>query len=538
VEWTAKSIFKLGETYEQLGTALQKRERPKNLAYQKRVALEEGIASVVERYFVDNALKAHEQNVQFGIKNKYEDEWVNKSRRQLTRLPCMAGMNYSKLIKSMGVSVMRNQAQEKDPMKMLQRKLVMLQDVAPFQDNAIKLYLRTLEMAAKYSINDKYKKKASAEVTQASYEVGNTYAGVVDVARSAPIPPNYDPYKKFFYKVHLLEEGLVEYENNAIEALYKNIKIAEAYDINDEWVIKSKEKITEILFKKSMCYEILAEQALRKSPIPQEASEEEAEEYRLQFEELGYKVQDMAYQIYRDIYEKGKKNITHGRYLDLSYLRLYMLFPDEIGAKVERDTVKYIRTGREWRYSGVLTRGWMNDKFDDSAWKSVKKGSIPDSVQILGATETLVPVWGGDFKNGKFTFLSDIYLRRVFDLNSRPEKVMMQYAATGDYDIFINGVLLISDSLEKSLVWNHCRKRDDFSNMLRKGKNSLSIYVRNAPANAHGFFAALSYSDKIIVIMPKLPSQENPMTHNEVKALKINFPRIKNFKYPPEMYKW
>lgn len=538
LDWTTKAIYRIGETYEQFGVAVHRRERPKSADYNKTIELEEGIAQVVEQYFADKALPTHEQNVKFGIQYKYTDEWTERSRQQLTKLPFLAGSTYSKLISALDVQEAPGKKGADNPLLLIKNKLEKLQNIAPFQDKAIALYLKTLEMGVKYGVDDKYRFAASGEITKMSYQVGNTYGEVVSIARSAPIPGNYDAYKRFFYKVHLLGEGLVEYENSALEALYKAIKIAEAYEIKDEWMQKSREKISEILFKRAMCYEVLAEEALRAPPIPSEASEEETEEYRTQFEELSLKLQEEAQGIYRDIHEKGRQNITQGEYLDLAYLRLYANVPDEVGEKVDRDTFVVLTTGKDWRFSLNPGTDWQAPEYADSAWERVKKGSKPDSVKLLGASGSLTPVWGGRVENGAFIPAGEVWLRLEFNARGTPEKSSMEFAATGDYEIFINGRSVKGDSAEKADLWNRCRRKEGLDSYLVKGRNVLAVHVSGPGApGAYGFFMNFFYSDKVAEVRPRLPSKNAVMSLNDLKALDLKFPVIPNFECDPGLFK-
>ncbi|OGS37575.1 MAG: hypothetical protein A2293_00200 [Elusimicrobia bacterium RIFOXYB2_FULL_49_7] len=537
LEWTTHAIYKIGETYEQFGVAVYKRERPKNMDYGKVAAFEQGIAEVLEQYFSDKALLAHEQNVKIGIQYKYEDEWTARSRQQLAKLPFMAGAAYSRLLTALDVQAAVPQKAGGNPLLLIQQKLERLQTLAPFQDRAIKLYLKTLEMSVRYAVEDKYRFSASAAITQMSYQVGTTYAEVVSIARGAPIPSAYDAYKKFFYKVHLLGEGLVEYENNALEALYKNIKIAEAYDIKDEWIQKSKEKIAEILFQRSFCYEVLAEEALREPPVPTGATDEEREEYSAQFEELGFKLQEESQGIYRDIVEKGKNGITRGEYLDLAYLRLFSMLPDEVGERVERDTARLVASGKEWRFRLSQDTLWEQPSYDDSGWEPVKKGIKPDSIALLGATVPMLPVWGGRMENNTFSHARQVWLRGEFMVRSGAEKAVMEFAATGHYDIYLNGRLLRSDSLERSDSWFRCRKKEGLDSLLSKGRNVIAVHVNGQTGGAYGFYMNLFFNDRIVETLPHLPSRETPLSQDEFKSLKPVFPVMPNFEYKPEMFK-
>ncbi|OGJ86845.1 MAG: hypothetical protein A2268_14330 [Candidatus Raymondbacteria bacterium RifOxyA12_full_50_37] len=534
IEWTTQSIFKIGETYEQFGIAMYRRERPMTISFDKMVALEEGIAKVVEEYLVDKALATHEQNVKFGIKYQIEDEWIKRSRQQLTKLPYLSAENYTKLVEIVTVSGDKRAAS--DPMKIIQEKLEALQNIAPFQDKAIKLFLKTLEVAARYGVEDKYKQQASSAITKISYDVGNTYAEVVNVARSAPVPPAYDGYQKFFYKVTLLTEVLGEYEEKAIQAFFKNIKIAEAYEIKDEWVVRSKEMITEILFTRSFCYEILAAEALKYPPIPVGASEEEAEEYKLQFEELGFKLQDEAFGMYRDILEKNKQGITTGKNVDLCYVRLYKNFPNEVGERVQRDTLVTLATGKEWLFMDSAYAGWETAGYDDGEWKNVKKAQKPDSVDLLGFSEPVSGVWGGAIREGAFVQEQELWLRRSFPVREKPSSVSLEFAATGAYDLYVNGVPVKSDSLERTRAWFRCRQRNDLTNYFLKGKNVIAAHVVNKEHSAFGFYLLCRYTDKIDEVKPKLPMEQKLLSNDEFYQLKVEYPVVPNFDYDEAIF--
>jgi len=466
MEWTTRSIFRIGETFEQFGITMYKRERPQNLDFQKMLEYEASLASVVETYLAKKALEAHEKNVLLGVAEKYEDKWIKRSRQQMTKLPCLAADNYSLLVRAANVS--ESGPADKNPMVVIQQKLLTLQNVAPFQSKAIGLYLKVLEESAKHGIDDKYRRRAASEITRMSYRVGKTYSEVISVARGAPIPAAYDGYKKFFYRVNLLSEAIVTYEQDAISSLFKNVKIAEAYDIRDEWVDKSKALMSELLFNKGMCYEVLADIALREQPIPQDVTEEEAEEYKIQFEELGIRLQDVAYSVYRDVLAKGEDRITKGKYVNLSYLRLYQLFPEEFSIRVERDTAIVIATGKKWAVSEAPGEDWAGMKFTRAKWTRAKKGVKPDSVSLIGFSEKLTPVWGGKRIGKKYEQLQEVFLRRHFRLEKVPSKIEMEFAATGAYEIYCNGNLLLGDSLETDQAWFRRRFRENFSNILQK----------------------------------------------------------------------
>jgi TolA-binding protein len=529
IEWTVKAIYRIGEVYEQFGMSLFKRDRPKNLSLNKLLDLEEGIANAIEKYLAIKALEAHEQNVTFGLQYQYEDEWTKRSRQQLTKLPFLTARNYVRLIEIASSTPIGDSIQ--GAMKLIQKKLERLQLIAPYQDKAIALSLKTLEMAAKYSVDDKFKNDASAAVTKLSFDVGETYAEIVSLARSAPIPAAYDGYKRFFYKVHMLGEGLVEYENLAITSLYKNIKIGEAYGIKDEWITKSKEKIAEVLFTRSLCYEILSNEALRSPPIPAGVTEVETDEYQLQFEDLGYKLQDEAYTIYRDIIDKASKSITAGAFADAAYSRAYLKFPSEVGEKIERDTMITLRSDKDWFFEKEAPGDWWTIDYADSAWKPVSKGVKPDSINPVGFSESVSAIWGVDSSSGSKTFPSSVYMRRYFRTSTKPRKATLEIAAPGPFELRLNGLPTARDTMPGSIGWYRAKKDPNVATKLENGKNCIAVYVKSDIPSAHSLFFMLTYHDRITDVMPKLPSMEKYMTKSDYKKLKFIFPKIPNFEY-------
>jgi len=69
-EWTTRAICQIGQSYEDFAVGIFKQERPQKIVVADRLALELGIAQAVEKYFIEKALKYHEQNVKLGIKRK------------------------------------------------------------------------------------------------------------------------------------------------------------------------------------------------------------------------------------------------------------------------------------------------------------------------------------------------------------------------------------------------------------------------------------------------------------------------------------
>jgi hypothetical protein len=208
-----------------------------------------------------------------------------------------------------------------------------------------------------------------------------------------------------------------------------------------------------------------------------------------------------------------------------------------VGVSAARDTVLKLRTGRKWQYIDERMRGWMNPDFKGGEWETVKKGSIPESFAILGCPDLRVPMWGGSFSKGKFKYLPEIFFRAKFNIKHKTDKARLELVAPGQYAMFINGVMLKKDSLEMAMDWTQCRKREDFAHLLKDGENVIAVHVRNAVPGAYGLLVQLSYMDRIMELRPKLPSMDKPMTHGELAAKNIRFPKLPNFEYDSKFVK-
>jgi len=286
-----------------------------------------------------------------------------------------------------------------------------------------------------------------------------------------------------------------------------------------------------------MCYEILADEALRNPPIPLNVSEAEAEEYRLQFEELGYKLQDEAYGIYRDVYDKGGQGVTSGEFLDMSYSRLFSRYPNEVGVKVEKDTLLSFRSDKEWLFSSMQpTQNWRETGFVDTAWAGVKKGQKPDSVSLLGFSELPTPIWGGELKDGKFLLANELWLRKNVQALQKPHKLSVECAGTGPFEIFVNGVLVLSDSMSAGQPWFKARKKEGVENLMKNGRNTIAVHIRNSIPVANAFYLNASFEDRMSEVRPKIPSLDKTMTRDEMKKLKFSFALIHNFEYKSDLF--
>lgn len=526
-EWTTRSVFQIGQAYEDFALGIFMQERPKSSPFEERIALELGIAKAVDEYCVNKAAHFHEQNIKLGIKEKIEDKYILQSRKKITLLPLMTGEKYLALVDiAQGAAKM----QKLDGFALIAKKLDVLQKIAPFQERAITLFLKCLELGSSYQQADESFTKASGLITKQSCTVGETYADVASIARDAPIPATFDAYEAFVYKTKLLKQ-IEGYEDKAMENYLRTVKIAEAYAIDDEYVKRTKMKIPECVFLRGRCYDLLCQNVINDPPFPKNASEAEKEEYRGRFEEIGMRFQENAVDAYKTIMNYNKQNYATGEFVSHAYVRLFSLLPKEFGVKKEKIEEKIIVSGPEWKCFDDSLTGWNTMEFNDQTWYPAQKGKIPENIDITGfPVKTPVPLWygEGDPKSQKsYQPAKRLFIRRTFYCPQVPREASMHLAAIDQFQLYLNGADLPVDT-PKALAWHQAQKVD-LMGKIREGKNVIALCANNNLSLAYGVFPYLRYTVTGFDYVPQLPGEKGPRDPKEVAESAYAFPVLKNF---------
>jgi TolA-binding protein len=511
-EWTTRAIGQIGQAYEDFAVGIFKQERPADLGVADRLSLELGIAQAVEKYFVEKALRYHEQNVKLGIKEKLEDKNILASHQKLTYLPYLAGENYLALAE---IAKTAEGTQKADGFALIARKLELLQKIAPFQERAVGLFLKCLEMGTAYQETDEFYRKASARITSTSCTVAQTYADVVSIVLEAPIPPNFDDYERFIYKTKLLKQ-VEGYENQAMTGYLKTLKIAGAYAIDDESVRQARERLAQLLFTSGRCKDLLCLQAFASPPFPRDISEAEKEEYRARFEEIGLRFQEDAFETYKSALKFAEQRYTAGPFVTHAYVRLYQNFPNDYGVPEERGIDSAIWSGPEWKCTGDSAPGWTSLDYSDSGWSAAQTAKgVPDAVTGFPVkTPTALATAAGAQVS---------FFRRTFTLNDTPRAARFYCFGTGTPVIFINNHLLAADSgaaLGQVAMW-------DLVGKLRFGKNVLAI--RMGAAGQGALYPLIEFTVPTRLYVPRPPGADKPLTAEQVRPDVYQFPFIKNF---------
>lgn len=525
-EWTTRAIFHMGRANEDFGIGIRKQDRPGGLSLEEQFSLELGIARALEKYFVENALSYHEQNVKLGIKQGIDDKYVKNSRAKLTSLPFMAGKNYLGLTEILGKA---EETASADGFALMTQKLEVLQKIAPFQARAIDLLLICLENGSKYDQTDEFYRQASSLITRTAHGVGTMYADVVSIARTAPIPSDFDPYEQFVYKTKLLGQ-IKGYEDNALEKYLKAVKIAEAYGIEDTFVEQSRRDIARLLFAQGRCRDVLYLKSFNDPPFPRGVGETEKEEFRAQFQEAGLRFQDQAFQIYRSILAFAEQNYARGKFVTDAYVRLYQEFPEEYGRK-KKVIPKSLSSGPRWKCSTDSTEGWVKLDFRDDAWSGAHRAQPDSAVGFTGFPgDAPSPMWygtGNPEESSRYTPASRLFLRRSFYLKEPPHKALFYLAAAGTIEAYVNEKRLPSDTTVSP--GSREARRWDLTGQMRDGENVVCLAVYRNDAVHYGVVPYLELTVTRYEYLPRPPGSEEPMDPEKVKDGVYTFVEIENF---------
>ncbi len=528
-EWTTRSIFSIGQAYEDFAVSIFKQERPQNAGMDERLALELGIAQVVEDYFVNKAAHYHEQNVKLGIKEKIEDKYVLASRQKLTSLPFLAGQNFLTLV---DIAQGTQSPQKLEGFALIAKKLEILQKIGPFQERAISLFLTCLENGSRYQEMDEYYTKASGLITKTSFTVGQTYADIAATAREAPIPGTFDPYEAFVYKTKLLKQ-IETYEEKSLDNSLRTLKIAEAYKIEDDFVKQTRTKLAQLLFMRGRCYDVLCMTAFSDPPFPKNSTDAEKEEYRARFEEIGLKFQETAFDAYKSILSYSQQNYAAGDYVKYAYVRMFQKWPKQYGAKHDKTETRVVMSGPEWKCNADTAAGWTGLEFGDEKWPFAQKVNQPSNIAASGfPAQAPAAMWfgEGDPKSAAYKPAGNVCFRRVFYNYDALKDAHMWLAGVDECAVWLNGKML-SPSPGDTLDWTKV-KTWDLMGKLREGKNVLAVLVRNNIRMGFGFMPYCSYTVSATDFVPQPPGATEPLDPKLVAENTFVFPAIPNFPVP------
>jgi len=323
-ELTTRSIFAMGKSYEDFGTALLSQKRDSTQSLPEAVSLELGIARAVEELFIKKALRYHLRNIAYQDLDSAASFYSKKSLDKILYLPYKTGEIYLMI-----AEISRETAAEENQ-STTQRvaiKLEQLQNTVPLLEKAVSYFQQTIALSDSLNIENNYELQSRRILTKVNYTVGNTYFDVSATARSAPIPEAFSPYERFIYKRKILTQ-ITAYEQQAQQYYFATIAICKMEDTLAVLCKEARQKIAQLLFTQARCQDILALEALYTPPYPEELDSAETEEYQIQFQQWAQTFRRTADSVYTDVDLLAEKGQVEGPYVLHSQVRLLQLYPD------------------------------------------------------------------------------------------------------------------------------------------------------------------------------------------------------------------
>ncbi|MDG5813613.1 tetratricopeptide repeat protein [Chitinispirillales bacterium ANBcel5] len=520
LEWTTKSLYQIGETYEVFAEGLFNQERPSNVDLNKQIALELGIVEAIERYSVEQALYYHQQNVELGIKQFIEDEYISASNKKLTLLPMIAANQYLSLA---DIALTMKSAEGLQGPRLIAKKLDILQKVTPLQKNAINLFLKTLELGSRYKQFDNSYFEAGKKILETSLTLGDSYYEVINIARQAPVPKGLDEYERLIYKTRLLSQT-EDYKEEAVESYLYGLKIAQAYNLEESETTIPKERIAQLQFEWARSYDLLYQTIKTDPPIPSNISVHEKDNYRGKFEELGKQLRREMIKNYERVLEFEQKGYTAGEYVRHAYVRLFQKSKEIYGIKKDTIIVRTMSSGRRWRVKRGMAKEnaerWYERSFDDSGWKEPKRVEVldQDHSMLRNASETAMWI---DEENSTEKKNRDVYFRREVIIEVIPFNAEIFLRADGDISLFVNGTKV---SLEEAQPGTY---RADLLGKVQRGNNLIAVSVSPQKDAKHGLLPLLRIKSSSYHFIPQ-PPNENPLPKYSVRPENYIFPEIKS----------
>ncbi len=520
LEWTTRSIFGIGQINEDFAIGIFRQQRPLDLSIDELLNLELGIAEAVERYYIDEALYYHEQNVKLAIKEKLTDQYAQKSKTKLTVLPFLAAENYMALSK---IATDAEQWGSLEGIALMSRKFQLLQKIAPYQQRAIGLYLKALETGSVYEQIDEFYTKSSDRITSTSRLLGDNYFEIVRIARDAPIPESFEPYERFVYK-NQLSRQVDGYEDQALEAYLRGMKIAEAYGISDSEIDITKKHLAMLLFERGRYLDLLGIEAFTSAPLPEGISDMEQEEYLIRFEDIGLELQQQAMDVYATIVEFAMENYAAGEYVKHAYVRLFQENPASWGERQEKITTISFSSGRQWRVNGGVSdeEKWYIIDYDDNQWHTPQRvdgGRLINPDITDGVSQ---PMWyniNDSHQPQQYLPATRVYFRRRFSLDDVPFNAALSLAATGDVTVYLNENVLSMEPAGENL-W-----RVNVKGRLRQGNNILAVLVDRDSSQEYGLLPLMSAEVMAEVLVPRIP-RGDVITVEQTRSDRYSFPEL------------
>jgi TolA-binding protein len=543
VDWTLRSAYSLGESFEAFGT--QVFEGPRKAGRNPGEQLdreEEALASVSSAY-----AKAQQQYLQVlsiarrqEVKNKYVEEAEARLTGMALHLVAYQGRTMAKVPQMLRVDAAT-------PERAIAGKLQQIGRVAPLQEQGMKYFKAFLEIAQDYELDQKAVDSLAGWTLGSLRSLGGHYLEAAELARGAPMPRGFQPVEAFFYKVKLLQEGIPKLEAKAVEFFQQGLDFSATYNLAKNPQTDSlRISLGRALFVQAKCLDLLAVQALVNPPIPAEAGPQQRKTYQDKIENVGYQLQDQAAEKYRQLVAKATAGNVPVTWAEMAFARLYRIEPDKWTRSGDVDTTLEITSGRDWMAVPSLGSDaagakvlWPGPESPD--WVKVRKGVVKTLDYPEEVKSPFRFMWCGDKGQGprvdtaiaNYVPWKQVWSETPLALPERVQGMDLQVVAAQDWAVLIDADTVLT---QRALAgpWFKGVSKDVYPLVAKKmaaGKfHFLRVWAQNQkPGEGFGIWLKLRIRYKLTGNGPVFPWNQAAPSQERLKQLLETPFEIPNF---------
>jgi TolA-binding protein len=321
--------------------------------------------------------------------------------------------------------------------------------------------------------------KSRENLTSNCYQAGMLLSKSIGAMENAPVPKEIQekPLHHFQYLKQVLET-VMPMKENVIQYYFGAINLLDTLKIADSNADSCKNAYCQYSFLIANNYENLADFILKKSKdLPGNLTDAEKEDLVFQLEDIVFELQDKAIAEYEDRLQMVETSKLTSNPCYVKILEsLARLQPDKYGKTFY--VTKEIKSDLDWIVRTDSVSGWNSGAIAEQGWSSAAK-------KIAGNTKGgLNSVMIGNSSNSDRYYL----WKHVF-VNGIPRNASVYMQTPGMYNLFVNGSLVLKDTVGKRNFWK-VDSATGITSLLKGGDNVIAVSVINPDTNSGIKFVA------------------------------------------------
>ncbi len=411
----------------------------------------------------------------------YQGVVKNKSERMFE-----AGYRIGEMFRTFAINWYDQRRHEKDPIKAaLAEKDIGLVS-ATLMKKAMPPLIKMVELASDLDSippgQQSWIDSSKQLLARAPLEGGKYIVDGIKSMYEAPIPREIRSRPLYHYQyLQQLNETLTPLKTQAQQYYLEAYKEFGSAVIPDSARKALLNEFAHMTYKIANDYGKLAEQILMgMDKLPSNLSEVEREELIFQFEDIVFELQDRALFAYEDALSLMKReNADKSKWYSITLKRLARLDPEKYGKNffeplvVTTDSTWIVRSDSvaEWNTEKVAKDGWWYAEQLSRTYRPAKLKEAPILWHPGGTTR-------------------DAYFQKYVFVPGAPKDATLHYGVFGAYELFINGMLVSSDTSASRGI-GRVDSITGLESLIKGGDNLLALKVTAPDTMRNGIIAEL-----------------------------------------------